>query len=196
MEDEIQRQLCQAIAKGETVILDACYVKRAFRLAITQALGLPAEVQWVGWCLDTPLAQCLRWNPRRAHPVPEAVIHKHCAQLLQAGPTPHRQEGFALVVRLQTGQGVPLETLIRHHLADIEPCIQRAANRDAAHQLHGYSHLLELERLLCLIHLLSRYPKLTATTPTPQAIPANSGGAGQRPDSAGLQKTGQGMEKI
>ena len=187
VEDEIQRQLCQAIAKGETVILEACYVKRAFRLAITQALALPAAVQWVGWWLDTPLAQCLRWNPRRAHPVPEAVIHKHCAQLLQAGPVPHRQEGFALVVRLQTGQGVPLQTLIRHHLADIEPCIQRAANRDAAHQLHGYSRLLDQERLLYLIHLLSRYPKLTATNPADPTPTGESAAAGEEQKRAEMQ---------
>jgi predicted kinase len=169
VEAEIHRQLCEAIAAGETVILEACYVKRAFRLAITQALPLPVAVQWVGWWLDTPLAQCLLWNRRRPDPVPEAVIHKHCAQLLQAGPTPQRQEGFALVLRLQTGQGVPLETLIRHQLAELEPCLRHAANRDAAYGLHGYSRLLDQERLLYLLNLLSRYPKLTATSPTDQA---------------------------
>ena len=56
VEAEIHRQLCLALAGGETVILDACYVKRSFRLAITQALVLPMAVQWVGWWLDTPLA--------------------------------------------------------------------------------------------------------------------------------------------
>ncbi|MFM7285967.1 MAG: AAA family ATPase [Cyanobium sp.] len=164
VEGEIQRQLCQALAAGETVILEACYVKRAFRLAITQGLLLPRAVQWVGWWLDTPLAQCLRWNQQRSDPVPEAVIHKHCAQLLQAGPVPHRQEGFAVVVRLQTGQGVPLEALIRRELAELERRIRHGANRDAAHQLHGYSRLLDQERLLYLLNLLSRNPKLTATS--------------------------------
>lgn len=38
-EAEIHRQLCLALAGGDTFILDACYVKRSFRLAITQALG-------------------------------------------------------------------------------------------------------------------------------------------------------------
>jgi predicted kinase len=187
VEAEIHRQLCLAFAGGETVILDACYVKRSFRLAITQALVLPMAVQWVGWWLDTPLAQCLHWNLSRAHPVPELVIHKHCAHLLQAGPTPHRQEAFALVVRLQTGQGVPLETLIPRHLADLEPCIRRAANRDAAHQLHGYSRLLDQERLLYLIHLLSRYPKLTATTaPEPEAT--KGGSATRKRQKRGAQR--------
>jgi predicted kinase len=187
VEAEIHRQLCLALAGGETVILDACYVKRSFRLAITQALVLPMAVQWVGWWLDTPLAQCLHWNLSRAHPVPELVIHKHCAHLLQAGPTPHRQEAFALVVRLQTGQGVPLETLIPRHLADLEPCIRRAANRDAAHQLHGYSRLLDQERLLYLIHLLSRYPKLTATT-APEPVATKGGSAARKRQKRGAQR--------
>ena len=108
VEAVIHEQLLAAIAAGESVILEASYVRRAFRLAITQALPLPEPVQWIGWWLDTPADLCRQWNQRREHPVPDGVITKHCSQLMQAGPTPHRQEGFAQVVRLQTGQGIAL----------------------------------------------------------------------------------------
>ena len=163
VEAVIHEQLLAAIAAGESVILEASYVRRAFRLAITQGLPLPEPVQWIGWWLDTPVAQCLAWNRQGPHLLPEGVIRRHCAQLLQAAPVPHRQEGFAAVVRLQTAQGVGLEELIAAELGRLDACVRRGANRDAAYRLHGYSRLLDLERLLYLIKLLSQYPKLTAT---------------------------------
>jgi hypothetical protein len=145
------------------VILEASYVRRPFRLAITQALQLPVAVEWIGWWLDTPVEQCLAWNQQRSHQLPEAVIRKHCAQLLQSAQVPQRQEGFALVVRLQSSQGVPLDSLISAALDRLEARLGRGANRDAAYRLHGYSRLLDLERLLYLIRLLSSHPKLTMT---------------------------------
>ena len=159
----IEEQLLAAIAAEEVVILEATYVKRCFRLAITQALPLPRPVQWIGWWLDTPVAVCLERNRQRAEPIPDTVIERQCAQLLESCPVPHRQEGFALVVRLQAEAMAGLEEQIPQELQRLEGCLQRGANRDAAYQLHGYSRLLDLERLLYLIRLLSRYPKLTAT---------------------------------
>jgi predicted kinase len=163
VEAEIHSQLLQAISAEETVILEASYTRRAFRLAITQALELPVAVQWIGWWLDTPLQLCLEWNRQRTVPLPEGVIKKHCAQLLQAAPVPHRQEGFTQVVRLRPEQGIPLEQLVPAELERLDGCLQRATNRDAAYQLHGYSRLLDLERLLYLIRLLSDHPKLSGT---------------------------------
>ena len=163
VEAVIHEQLLAAIAAGESVILEASYVRRAFRLAITQALPLPVPVQWIGWWLDTPVDQCLAWNRQGPNPLPEGVIRRHCAQLLQAAPVPHRQEGFAAVVRLQPAQGVALEELITAELGRLDVCVRRGANRDAAYRLHGYSRLLDLERLLYLIKLLCEHPKLTAT---------------------------------
>lgn len=164
IETAIHRKLCEALSAGATAIVEACYVKRDFRLAITQALPLPEPVQWIGWWLDTPVGLCRQWNQQREHAVPDEVITKHCSQLMQAGPTPHRQEGFAQVVRLQTGQGIPLEELIPAQLSELDYCVRQASNRDASHVLHGYSTLLDQERLIFLIRLLSRQPKLTGTT--------------------------------
>lgn len=68
VEAVIQRELCEAIAAGETAIVEASYSKRAFRLAITQAMELPQPVQWIGWWLDTPQYLCLQWNQQRDNP--------------------------------------------------------------------------------------------------------------------------------
>ncbi len=163
VEAVIHQELCEAIAAGETAIVEASYSKRAFRLAITQAMELPQPVQWIGWWLDTPQHLCLQWNQQRDNPVPDAVIRRQCAQLLQSAPTPHRKEGFSQVVRLQTAQERPLAVMIQAALAGMEATIQRGANRDAAHELHGYSRLLDQERLLYLVRLLCQHPKLTVT---------------------------------
>ena len=163
VEAVIQQELCEALAAGETAIVEASYTKRDFRLAITQAMALPRPVQWIGWWLDTPQHLCLEWNQQRGNPVPDVVIQRQCAQLLQSAPVPHRKEGFSQVVRLQTGQERPLSSMIQEALAEMEARIQRGANRDAAHELHGYSRLLDQERLLYLVLLLCQHPKLTVT---------------------------------
>ena len=83
VEAVIQQELCEALAAGETAIVEASYTKRDFRLAITQAMALPRPVQWIGWWLDTPQHLCLEWNQQRGNPVPDVVIQRQCAQLLQ-----------------------------------------------------------------------------------------------------------------
>jgi predicted kinase len=163
VEAVIQQELCEALAAGETANVEASYTKRDFRLAITQAMALPAPVQWIGWWLDTPVQCCLEWNQQRDNPVPDAVIQRQCAQLLQSAPVPHRKEGFCHVVRLQPALDQPLAAMIQAALDGLEGTIQRGANRDAAHELHGYSRLLDQERLLYTVRLLCQYPKLTAT---------------------------------
>ncbi len=163
VEAVIQQELCEALAAGETAIVEASYTKRDFRLAITQAMALPAPVQWIGWWLDTPVQCCLEWNQQRDNPVPDAVIQRQCAQLLQSAPVPHRKEGFCHVVRLQPALDQPLAAMIQAALDGLEGTIQRGANRDAAHELHGYSRLLDQERLLYTVRLLCQYPKLTVT---------------------------------
>jgi predicted kinase len=162
IEARIAERLRAAVAAGQPVILEASYVKRAFRLAITQRLQLSVAVQWIGWWLDTPQAQCLQWNRQRAHRVPESVIRKHCAQLLQCGGAPRRCEGFAAVVRLESQYGGDLAERIGIELERLPQRNAAGLLRDRAHERHGYSRLLDLERLLHLLQLLSRHPKLTA----------------------------------
>ena len=81
VEAVIQQELCEALAAGETAIVEASYTKRDFRLAITQAMALPQPVQWIGWWLDTPQHLCLEWNQQRGNPVPDVVIQRQCAHI-------------------------------------------------------------------------------------------------------------------
>lgn len=74
IEQLLHRRLREAVAAGTPVILDATHCQRPWRLAITQALELPAPVQWVGWWLTTSLEQCLEWNQQRERKVDEEVI--------------------------------------------------------------------------------------------------------------------------
>ncbi|MEB3349377.1 MAG: ATP-binding protein [Cyanobacteriota bacterium] len=82
IEAVFHQRLKDAVAAGQPVILDATHSQRPFRLAITQALDLPQPVQWIGWWLTTPLEQCLAWNRQRQRQVPEEVIRRQFAQLL------------------------------------------------------------------------------------------------------------------
>jgi predicted kinase len=78
--DEIEslyhQRIRDSVAEGVPVILDATHCQRPWRLAITQALALPAPVQWIGWWLTTPLEQCLAWNQTRERQAGEEVIRR------------------------------------------------------------------------------------------------------------------------
>jgi hypothetical protein len=61
-----------------------------------------------------------------------------------------------------------IHSLLHVELARLDHRICLSHNRDNRLQLDGYSRLFDLERLLCLIHLLAVYPKLgisDASTP-------------------------------
>ena len=54
--------------------------RRPWCLALTHALPLPAQLEWIGWWLYTPpLPTCLQWNRHRERKVPEAVIQEMAA---------------------------------------------------------------------------------------------------------------------
>jgi len=163
VECRIQELLSAALLAGRPVILEACYVRRCYRLAITQALALPQPISWIGWWLDTPLEQCLQWNERKPQPVPEWVVRKHCAQILCGSGEPLRCEGFAVVVRLEAARADDLAARIQQEYQRLEQRSQAGTLRERAYELHAYSRLLDLERLLYLMVLLSRHPQLPVT---------------------------------
>jgi predicted kinase len=181
VEARIRERLWEALQAGRPVVLDATYTRRQYRLAITQALDLPLPVQWVGWWLDTPSDLCLQWNRQRQHPIAESIIQEHCAQLLQPTGAPQRREGFAAVVRLETRHWSDLAAYINSEYGQLEARIQAGALRESGYALHGYSRLLDLERLLYLIGLLSRYPQLTAMEAhrDPELLRRSPGGGGR-----------------
>ncbi|MEB3271127.1 MAG: ATP-binding protein [Synechococcus sp.] len=165
IQQRLQQRLIEAVASGIPVIVDATHARRPWRLALTQALPLPVPVAWIGWWLHTPLPTCLDWNRRRRRLVPEAVIREMAAALADPHFGPSRAEGFAAVCSLVPPHHDDLEPVLAAELAALDRRIRSGLARETHWQLHGYSRLLDLERLLFLIRLLSRYPELDASDP-------------------------------
>ncbi|MEB3354192.1 MAG: ATP-binding protein, partial [Cyanobacteriota bacterium] len=165
----LHQRIRESVAGGVPVIVDATHARRPWRLAITQALELPAPVEWIGWWLTTPLATCLAWNQTRERQVPESVIQQMDAALWDASFKPSRAEGLAAVVAVKPMPVEELEGHLRGELNRLEGRIRAGRNRESRFALHGYSRLLDLERLLYLLRLLSTYPDLSADDPATRA---------------------------
>jgi len=169
IEQRLHGRLRSAVAAGQPVIVDATHARRPWRLAITQALALPRPVEWIGWWLYTPLPVSLEWNARRQRPVPVPVIREMAAALSDPQFGPCRAEGFAAICAVVPNHHLELEPVVQAELAGLERRIRSARNRDRRLQIHGYSRLLDLERLLYLIRLLSLVPDLNGSDPGTRA---------------------------
>jgi predicted kinase len=165
----LHQRIRELVAAGVPVIVDATHARRSWRLAITQALALPVPVEWIGWWLYTSLSTCLQWNQTRKRLVPEPVIREMAAALADPVFGPSRAEGFAAVVAVVPTHVRELEPLLRDELARLDHRIRSARNRENRFALHGYSRLLDLERLLHLLRLLSTYPELSCDDPATRA---------------------------
>ncbi len=168
IEAELHGQLQQAVADGVSVIVDATHAYRPWRLAITQALPLPRPVEWVGWWLTTPLDICKAWNATRRVIVPEPVIDRYHSALRHRHFAPSTDEGMACVLKLDfsalpmIGLREALQQEISTQLKGLPKRISGSRNRTKNYELHGYSQLLDMERLLYLMGLLFRYPGIEA----------------------------------
>jgi predicted kinase len=187
LEAVMNERIAAALSTGAPVIVDATHARRPWRLVTTQALELPVPVEWIGWWVNTPLELCLQWNQcRSSHQVPDTVIREQWAALANTPFSPSRSEGFAAIVAVELGHVSDLEQHLSDELARLDSRIRRARNSESRFALHGYSRLLDFERLLFLIQLLSRYPELTASDPiTGHALealitPLPSGGLAER----------------
>ncbi|MFN5698408.1 MAG: AAA family ATPase [Cyanobacteriota bacterium] len=169
IEAQLHQRIRESVAAGIPVIVDATHARRPWRLAITQGLSLPAPVEWIGWWLYTPLSTCLQWNQSRKRLVPEPVIREMAASLADPVFGPSRAEGFAAVVAVVPTHQRELAPLLREELARLDHRIRSARNREKRFALHGHSRLLDLERLLYLLRLLSTYPDPSAADPATRA---------------------------
>ncbi len=169
IEGLLHQRIRDSVAAGIPVIVDATHARRPWRLTITQVLPLPAPVEWIGWWLYTPLSTCLQWNQTRKRLVPEPVIREMAAAVADPVFGPSRAEGMASVVAVVPTHVRELEQLLRDELARLDHRIRSALNRENRFELHGYSRLLDLERLLHLLRLLSTYPGLSADDPANRA---------------------------
>jgi predicted kinase len=165
----LHQRIRASVADGVPVIVDATHARRPWRLAMTQALSLPAPVEWIGWWLYTPLSTCLQWNQTRRRLVPEPVIREMAASLADPVFGPSRAEGFAVVVAVVPTHQRELAPLLGDELARLDHRIRSARNRERRFELHGYSRLLDLERLLHLLRLLISHPGLSAADPASRA---------------------------
>ncbi|MFM7312944.1 MAG: AAA family ATPase [Cyanobium sp.] len=169
--DEIRslllRRLEEAVAKGRPVIIDATHARRPWRLLYTQHLKLPAPVEWIGWWLTTPLDTCLEWASRRERPVPEAVIREFHAAINHRQFGPSRSEGLAALVKLNPAASEATPDALQQHLSKLDGQIRNAVNRERGKlaQRHRYARLVDLERLLFLLRLLTRFNGLDASDP-------------------------------
>jgi predicted kinase len=158
IQQRLHQRIQEAVADGIPVIVDATHARRAWRLAITQALPLPAPVEWIGWWLYTDLPTSLAWNATRERPVPVPVIQEMAAALADPHFGPSRAEGFAAICAVVPSHHSDLVPVLQAELDGLDRRIRSATNRERKLQRHGYSRLLDLERLLYLIELLSTWP--------------------------------------
>ena len=165
IQQRLHQRIQECVAAGIPVIVDATHARRAWRLAITQALPLPAPVEWIGWWLYTDLPTSLDWNSRRERAVPVPVIQEMAAALADPHFGPSRAEGFSAICAVVPTHHNDLAVVLKAELAGLDQRIRSASNRERKLQRHGYSRLLDLERLLHLIRLLSTWPDLAATDP-------------------------------
>jgi predicted kinase len=169
IQQRLHQRISEAVAAGTPVIVDATHARRPWRLAIIQALALPAPVEWIGWWLYTDLPTSLAWNARRERSVPVPVIQEMAAALADPHFGPTRAEGLAAICAVVPSHHQDLSEVLQAELASLDRRIRSAVNRENKVQRHGYSRLLDLERLLYLIRLLSRWPNLSATDPASTA---------------------------
>ncbi len=165
IQQRLHQRIQEAVAAGIPMIVDATHARRAWRLAITQALPLPAPVEWIGWWLYTDLPTSLRWNAGRERPVPIPVIQEMAAALADPHFGPSRSEGFAAICAVVPTHHSELTSVLQAELEGLDRRIRSASNRERRLERHGYSQLLDLERLLYLIRLLTTWPDLAATDP-------------------------------
>jgi predicted kinase len=145
-----------ALQQGLSIIYDATNAHRPWRLDLLQKL--PA-LNWIGWHLIAPLDVCKQRNQQRARQVPESVIEGMARALKTFPPIP--AEGFLDVLTLDLSESLPTQEHILQKLKAIPRTLINRQNATQKVTLHGYSRLLDFERLLYLLSLLIHHPGST-----------------------------------
>jgi predicted kinase len=162
IEKEALNRIEKSLAAGRPVIYDATNTKRPWRMDLLTKIRQisPPNSRWMAWYLQTPLEICLERNARRSRQVPPEVIEKMFQPLKQFPPIP--AEGFVDVVNLKDGEYSLLE--IKEKIESLDRTITNRQNRNSKNiSHHPYSQLLDCDRLLHLISILSQNPGLSLT---------------------------------
>ncbi|QFZ91812.2 AAA family ATPase [Synechococcus elongatus] len=157
IEAELQRQIQQAVADGKAIIYDATNVKRAWRMGFLQQVS-PLGLPWIAWELKTDLNTCKAWNQHRQRVVPERVIEDFYRYQQHLRPT--LGEGFVGLASFNPTQDTNPAAVIQAQLKKCRRSGINHENRYAKTETHRYSRLLDFDRLMHLLALLSRYPGL------------------------------------
>ncbi len=163
IESILHERLRDHIKNNKTVILDATFAMRPWRLSITQNINFDKEVEWIGWWFNTPIDICLDWNQSRERKVHNSVIKRLNAALTNKNFAPDLSEGFAALINIDPSVIEDIDSEIKKKLAQIDKKIILRKNRENKKELHGYSKLLDFERLLYLIQLLINFPGIKAS---------------------------------
>ena len=162
VEEIMHEKIINSISSNQAVIVDATFAKRPWRLEITQNLPIDKKVEWIGWRLKTSLENCLIWNRERERKVPEEVIKTLFSALSNSNFGPNLSEGFASILEIYPNNELQLIEDINRELNSINQKIGQRKKKETQKTFHGYSRLLDLERLLYLIKLITFFPGLEA----------------------------------
>jgi predicted kinase len=172
IETQVIHQIQAALNQGHSAIYDATNAKRIWRMNLLSQIRADAT-QWIGWWLKTPPTQCHDWNQSRQRQVPATVIDKLAAHLKRFPPM--AAEGFSHLYELNPSQIDDLEGYLAQKLQQISRDRTNRLNRTHHRKttFHAYSALLDFDRLLALLQLLSQYPGLGHLHKTqPENLPA------------------------
>ena len=162
IESIMQERIIESIDRNKSVLLDATFAKRPWRLEVTQNISFKKDIEWIGWHLKTSLENCLIWNQKRERKVPEQVINNFYSALSNSNFGPNLAEGFASIIEIFPNNEIQLKEDINHALKAINKKITQRKNKENEKELHGYSRLIDLERLLYLMQLITFFPGLEA----------------------------------
>jgi predicted kinase len=176
IETRVFERITHALQKGLTIIYDATNARRSWRLDLLQKLP---ETNWIGWHLTTPLDVCKQRNQQRSRQVPDSVVEAMAQALKTFPPVP--AEGFLDVLTLDLAGSVPTQQQILKKIKAIPRTLINRQNATQHVKLHGYSRLLNFERLLHLLSILIHHPGSTLEEIT-QRIASEKGAVYADPD--------------
>tara|TARA_B100000989_G_scaffold298608_1_gene288714 strand:+ start:3208 stop:5301 length:2094 start_codon:yes stop_codon:yes gene_type:complete len=154
----IDNKIDKAITKKQSLIFDSTHSFRPWRLAYTQDLNRSEQIEWIGWMITTEKSICLSWNKKRNKIVPEPIIDEYHAAINNKYFGPIRGEGFATIIKINPAKEKNLEQKLLNEISSTNFKISQGKRNDSSKKLHGYSHLIDFERLLFLIKLLLDFP--------------------------------------
>ncbi|NJM00075.1 MAG: WYL domain-containing protein [Synechococcaceae cyanobacterium SM2_3_2] len=156
IETQVLYQANQAVQQGLSIIYDATNACRSWRMDLLQKLS---TLNWIGWHLTTPIDVCKQRNQERSRQVPDSVIEAMAQSLKHFPPIP--AEGFLDVVTLDLSGSLPTQDQIFNNIKGISRTLINRQNATQHVTFHGYSRLLDFERLLHLLSILIHYPGST-----------------------------------